>query len=209
MPTLLGLPTEVFVSIADDLNSDDFFDFRQVSREINSRTIALFAQRYFKTRYVMLERNSLENLIDVSHHSVFGPALESLEIGIHHLRDRPDDFDRVLWSDFIGFGESSVGDERSDEGVQEYLTLGVEKSSMQEEAPAVNRESTMEEEAPAVNQESTMEEEALAMNQQEYDRHLEDQRYMIESGLDTTYLTQALTALPNYKAIIFTNDGWP
>jgi hypothetical protein len=67
----------------------------------------------------------------------------------------------------------------------------------------------MQEEAPAANQESTMEEEAPAVNQQEYDRHLEDQRYMMESGLDTAYLTHALAALPNCKAIGFTSNGWP
>jgi hypothetical protein len=62
---------KLIASIAQKLPSEDFFRFRQTCKEINSGTLPVFANRYFKTRHVMLERRSLSNLITISqHHSL-------------------------------------------------------------------------------------------------------------------------------------------
>lgn len=41
----------------------------------------------------------------------------------------------------------------------------------------------------------------IVVNRPTYDRLLEDQKYMIESGLNTTYLAQAIAAFPNLETI--------
>ncbi|KAH6883447.1 hypothetical protein B0T10DRAFT_493850 [Thelonectria olida] len=76
---------KLIASIAQKLPSEDFFRFRQTCKEINSGTLPVFANRYFKTHHVMLERRSLSNLITISQHHSLGPSVHNLEICTDHL----------------------------------------------------------------------------------------------------------------------------
>ncbi|RYO98791.1 hypothetical protein DL764_006997 [Monosporascus ibericus] len=89
MPTFLGLPSALSCSVTSELDLEDFFNLRQVSRDVNRIVLPVFAKRYFTTRYVMLQRHSLEILIVISLHKTFVAALQNLEIGIDHLSAEP------------------------------------------------------------------------------------------------------------------------
>jgi hypothetical protein len=91
MLTLLSLPPEIIESFARALHpdSDDFFNFRLVCKELNSKSFSTFVRYYFSTRYHMLSRSSLGNLIEISSHPIFGPALRKLVIGLDHLTVNP------------------------------------------------------------------------------------------------------------------------
>ena len=63
--------------------------FRLVSREINYKSFSYFLDCYFHSRHHMLDWYSLENLLQISSHPVFGPSLRILEICVDHLTDEP------------------------------------------------------------------------------------------------------------------------
>ncbi|KAK1990765.1 hypothetical protein LX36DRAFT_384427, partial [Colletotrichum falcatum] len=71
---LVSLPAEVLDSISRSLPSDDLFALRQTCRCVAEKTW-IFHRRFFYTRYVMLEKQSLLNLIAISRHSVLRQAV--------------------------------------------------------------------------------------------------------------------------------------
>lgn len=89
MPALVGFPAELIAMIATELDSQEFFNFRLVSREINYKSFSYFLDCYFHSRHHMLDRYSLENLLQISGHPVFGSLLRILEVCIDHLTDEP------------------------------------------------------------------------------------------------------------------------
>ncbi|KAK4185910.1 hypothetical protein QBC35DRAFT_516576 [Podospora australis] len=114
----------------------------------------------------MLQQQSLDNLIEISRHPVFGPALKNLTICIDHLTDYPE-FNHALfyWGDHARCLE---------EGDVDYAHLGGNLRETDEE-PIVDR--------------------------QAYDLQLENQKFMMEFGLNTTYLAQAMARLPNLETV--------
>lgn len=96
MPTLLQLPNEILSLIAYELSLQSLLDFRLASRHLNGVALPAFSKQRFETRYVMLHQHSLENLIEISRHPVFGPALKTLSICIDHLTEHPED-GRTMW----------------------------------------------------------------------------------------------------------------
>jgi hypothetical protein len=89
MPALVDFPAELIGLVAAEFDTEDFFNFRLVCRELNSKSFSHFLDSYFRTRYHMLDRYSLENLLQVSSHPVFGPSLRTLVICVDHLTDEP------------------------------------------------------------------------------------------------------------------------
>lgn len=87
MPTLTRLPVEITTLIATELETKEFFSFRLTSKELCSKTFNHFLSRHFSTRYHMLNRPSLRNLLEVSAHPVLGPRLDILEICVDHLTE--------------------------------------------------------------------------------------------------------------------------
>lgn len=115
----------------------------------------------------MLQQHSLENLIEISRHRVFGPALRNLTVCIDHLTEDPED-SRALWY----WGDDT---RRLREGSVDHGILDRNLKETDEEA---------------------------AVDRQAYDLLLENQRFMMEFGLNTTYLSQAIATLPNLETVV-------
>ncbi|RYP80012.1 hypothetical protein DL770_006414 [Monosporascus sp. CRB-9-2] len=135
-----------------------------------------FVRRYFETRYVMLSRSSLENLVKISQHQIFSPALKTLEICIDHLTERPN-LNRVTryWGNWI-------------------RALQQGSWNAQDENCLSDQEIEMEH---------------PVLNHQEYNLLLEEQNFMMESGLNTAYITQALSSFSNVETVIVNNANRP
>ena len=97
MPLLADLPSEVITLLAIQLETDDFCNLRLTCQDLNSKSFSQFLGCYFKIRYHMLNRQSLHNLLEVSTHSVFGPALHTLEICVDHLSADPPSYHPSAW----------------------------------------------------------------------------------------------------------------
>ena len=148
MATLLRLPDEILLLIAGILDSQSLYNLRLASKRMDAVTLPAFSKRCFETRCVMLQLPSLENLVTISRHAIFGPEVTDLAIAIDHLTtERPSEGLRRLF-----VGEDAVVADRA------------------------------------------------------YDRLLEDQSVMMQSGLNTTYLAQAMAALPNLDTVVFNYD---
>lgn len=167
MPTLLQLPNEIISLIAYELSLQSLLDFRLASRHLNGVALPAFSKRRFETRYVMLQQHSLENLLEISRHPVFSPALKTLTICIDHLTEYPED-GRTLWH----WGDSV---RMHHEG---YLIPGAPDPTLRGDS------------------------EEAVVNRPAYDRIFEDQKCMMESGLNTTYLAQAIAAFPNLETVV-------
>lgn len=172
MPSLLQLPNEILYLIAGELDLRSLLDFRLASIHLNDIALPAILERRFETRYVMLQQDSIENLIEISRHPVYGPALKHLAICIDHLTQFPE-YNHVLprWGDTI---------------------------RMHREGDLTSR---------VTDQRIRIDGEEVVVNRPTYDRLLEDQKYMMASGLNTTYLAQAMAAFPNLETIIF-DDGF-
>ena len=99
MSGLMSLPMELLVMIAKQLEppsdlearvhyhgtllSGDLLNLRAVSKNLDSALFTYFVDQYFDTRLLTLEKCSLENLVELSQHPVFGPAVRVLEIFPH------------------------------------------------------------------------------------------------------------------------------
>jgi hypothetical protein len=136
---------------------------------LNGVALPAISKRCFETRYVMLQQHSLENLIEISRHRVFGPALRTLTICIDHLTAEPQD-NRAIWY---------WGDE-----VRRFQEGDVVHS-----VPDRSSRETAEE---------------AVVHRGAYDLLLEDQ-----SGLNTTYLMQAMATLPNLETVMVENAYKP
>ncbi|KAH0425490.1 hypothetical protein CcaCcLH18_10949 [Colletotrichum camelliae] len=82
---LLTLPAELANEISRDLSSDDLLALRLTCRRMRDMASASFQARFFRTRFVMLEKESLSNLVAISHDPTLGEAVQSVELCIDHL----------------------------------------------------------------------------------------------------------------------------
>ncbi|KAL3290631.1 F-box domain-containing protein [Colletotrichum asianum] len=82
---LLTLPAELVNKISEDLSSDDLLALRLACRRMRDMTSASFQARFFCTRFVMLEKESLSNLVTISHDPTLSRAVQAVELCIDHL----------------------------------------------------------------------------------------------------------------------------
>ncbi|KZL84852.1 hypothetical protein CI238_12616 [Colletotrichum incanum] len=82
---LVGLPTEIVALLATNLPSQDLQNLRQTCKPMAEKTAMAFHDRFFATRYVMLERHSLLNLVTISHHPTLSKAVRTVELCVDHL----------------------------------------------------------------------------------------------------------------------------
>ncbi|KAK0707010.1 hypothetical protein B0T26DRAFT_728839 [Lasiosphaeria miniovina] len=174
MPTLLQLPNDVLSLIAWEIHLRSLLNFRLASKHLNAVALPAICKRRFETRYVMLQQHSLENLLEISRHTVFGPALKTLTICIDHLKKHPQyDHAPLHWGDLARM--MAEGD----------LIPGMPDPSSRGGS------------------------EELVVNRPAYESLLEDQKFMMESGLNTAYLTQAIAAFPNLETVVVNNAFQP
>ena len=163
----LRLPTELLFLVAGYLDPwgprfekpSDLCNLRLVSKRLSHAALPALVKRYFQHRCIMLQRNSLENLVAISGHPVFGPAVEDLSIRLYHWTSSPE---RANTS-----GPPQEG--------------GVKGEDVEEED----------------------------VDMVAYHLLMEDQLFMMDSGLTTTYLVQALVALPALKTVSVNEERTP
>ncbi|KAJ4258199.1 hypothetical protein NW762_008345 [Fusarium torreyae] len=85
MASLLRLPTEVLHLMAQFVPRDDLMALRQSCRRSNEGSTHVFGREYFHSRYVRLERPSLQALVPIAEHPVFGPSLHHLKFCNEHV----------------------------------------------------------------------------------------------------------------------------
>ncbi|KAK4032860.1 hypothetical protein C8A01DRAFT_50445 [Parachaetomium inaequale] len=90
MVGLLRLPNELLAIIFGGLDAQGFSALRLSSKSAKVATLLAFISRYFQTRYIMLLRLSLENLVEIARHLDFGPAVRTLELCTDHFVEFPD-----------------------------------------------------------------------------------------------------------------------
>jgi hypothetical protein len=116
----------------------------------------------------MLQQHSLENLVAISRHPIFGSAVRNLTICIDHLTQKPEDVSPTYFGDTV---------RRHD-----LAPWPAEQGSS--ESP-------------------------VEPDPDEYDRLLGEQEAMLEFGLATTYLAEAIAALCNLRAVVVDNAYKP
>ncbi|KAI5921775.1 hypothetical protein F4810DRAFT_676813 [Camillea tinctor] len=86
MSILFTCPNEVLCMIAHQLRRVDLLAFRLTSRRVCNIIQPAFIKICFRTRYVMLQQRSLENILEISQHPSFSPAVRTLGICVDYLR---------------------------------------------------------------------------------------------------------------------------
>ncbi|KAH9225240.1 hypothetical protein K456DRAFT_44057 [Colletotrichum gloeosporioides 23] len=92
---LTALPAETVGCILQHLGSSDLLSLRSACRALADKTSGPFQDRFFRTRHVMLERQSLQNLVQISRHSVLRYAVQVVELTTDHLVAPPDYMSRA------------------------------------------------------------------------------------------------------------------
>ncbi|KAF0318439.1 F-box domain-containing protein [Colletotrichum asianum] len=108
MANLASLPTELMEGVAYNLGSGDVLNLRETCRAAAAGTFRLFQGYLFTTRLVMLERQSMQNLIEISRHPVLRKAVKEVELCVHHLIE-PEVYKRL----------ASTGDNDAEESYKE------------------------------------------------------------------------------------------
>lgn len=180
MATLFHLPLEVVGLIVTLLSTDDLCFFRQACKQINDKTISLFAKKCFAERFIMFEKRSLETLASISKHPVFGRFVEKLEICFDHLLpfDELDTIEppsRPIWK------------------IQHDGNLEIDNTS----EVASKDGSFLSEEGP--NQ----------VNEEAYRKSFEQQEQLVRTEHGVHCLTQAMTHLVNCKQIYINDEYRP
>ncbi|KAM5528588.1 hypothetical protein FOXYSP1_19069 [Fusarium oxysporum f. sp. phaseoli] len=85
MPSILSFPAEITSLVLRELPSRDLLALRQTCKEFCDKATPHFARSYFTTRYTMVERRSLDALVEISKHHTLGPCVETLNICVYHL----------------------------------------------------------------------------------------------------------------------------
>ncbi|AEO68998.1 uncharacterized protein THITE_2118924 [Thermothielavioides terrestris NRRL 8126] len=157
MPAFLHLPDEILLLIVRAVDPEDLRALRLVSRRLGGVAQIPLAKTCFERRRVLLQQDSLETLVEISRHPVFGPAVRILVVLMDHLR--PD--------------------------------LGPDASRSRLSGDAAHESKSVEEEA------------------RQYSLLLIDQEALMETGLGTTYLAQAMAGLPNLESVVIDATEWP
>ncbi|KAH0029936.1 hypothetical protein KCU78_g3203, partial [Aureobasidium melanogenum] len=79
---LLSLPNEVLAMVCanENLSANDLAAMRLTCRELHDVTTKEFAQRYFQDPFVMMLRESLEALVNICKHPVFGSYVRKIQL---------------------------------------------------------------------------------------------------------------------------------
>ncbi|THY81530.1 hypothetical protein D6C95_09081 [Aureobasidium pullulans] len=82
---LLSLPNEVITMICtdDEISAKDICAIRITCKELHAIVEKDFAKRYFKDPFVMITRESLQALVDICKHPVFGPHVRKVRLSNH------------------------------------------------------------------------------------------------------------------------------
>jgi hypothetical protein len=202
MVGLLQLPNEVLAFIFDGLDAQGFSALRLTSKYAKLATLPAFIRRYFQTRYIMLSRLSLDNLMEIARHPDFGPAVRTLEVCTDHFVEFPD----------LG---SHIARHEGD------ILLAIQEGRC---PPAVlvgsidDAHSSGEEEDQSPGEEGWGTDEGSLSSQDSYEAPLdkvaytslwEEQEHIITTGLAQAYITQALISLTNIEAVVISNMHRP
>ncbi|KEQ88201.1 hypothetical protein M438DRAFT_310271, partial [Aureobasidium pullulans EXF-150] len=79
---LLSLPNEVITMICtdDEISAKDMCAIRLTCKELRAIVEKDFAKRYFQDPFVMMTRESLQALVDICKHPVFGPHVRKVQL---------------------------------------------------------------------------------------------------------------------------------
>ncbi|THW33551.1 hypothetical protein D6D21_09949 [Aureobasidium pullulans] len=79
---LLSLPNEVLTMICtdDEISAKDMCAIRLTCKELRAIVEKDFAKRYFQDPFVMMTRESLQALVDICKHPVFGPHVRKVQL---------------------------------------------------------------------------------------------------------------------------------
>ncbi|THW89544.1 hypothetical protein D6D15_05205 [Aureobasidium pullulans] len=82
---LLSLPNEVITMICtdDEISAKDMCAIRLTCKELHAIVEKDFAKRYFQDPFVMMTRESLQALVDICKHPVFGPHVRKVQLSNH------------------------------------------------------------------------------------------------------------------------------
>ncbi|KAI1159452.1 hypothetical protein F5B18DRAFT_636931 [Nemania serpens] len=198
MTGLLQLPNEVLAIIWDELDAQGFSALRLASKYANSATLSAFTRQYFKTRYVMLSRLSLENTVEIARHPVFSPAVRTLEICTDHFHQFPDSYFHTTRHE----GDMILA-------IQEGRCLPaviVDRYSPSEEEGQSPREEGQEGDEGSPSLQDTH---VAPVDEVAYKSLWEEQEQIIMPGLAQAYITQALIALTNVEAVVISSMHRP
>jgi hypothetical protein len=185
------LPAELVGLVAQQCDSETFFNLRQTCRWINDLTLAVFTNTYFSTRAVMLQRQSLEVLLQISLHPVFGPAITTLVVTMQHFLDN-EEIAYLLDTDQIMTTEEE----------NRLLTRELRQARRGE------RSSNNSDESDEGSDESDVL--AIERDREAYHRGFRDQTSLQQLGLDAAYLVSIMDRLPNCASVEIGGDdcGW-
>jgi hypothetical protein len=204
MVGLLQLPNEVLAFIYDGLDAQGFSALRLTSKYAKLATLPAFISRYFRTRYIMLSRLSLENLLEIARHPDFGPAVRTLELCADHFVEFPE----------LQFGSDTAWHEGDillarQEGRSPFAAFvgGTDDahSSGEEEGQSPGEEGSGTDEGSL----SSLDSYEAPLDKVAYTSLWEEQEHMIMSGLAQAYITQALISLANIEAVVISNMHRP
>ncbi|KAK4953996.1 hypothetical protein LTR10_008600 [Elasticomyces elasticus] len=91
---LLLLPPELIELIAEYLPpSSDLLALRSTCRDVESHTRRTFAQANFQAKaFLLCDRQSMQALVDIARHPVFGKLLRSITLAAWRVLDSEDDY---------------------------------------------------------------------------------------------------------------------
>lgn len=81
------LPNELIARIVDTIEQDDLPALRSVSKLIHGNSNNRFATEFFKDVPIIMSRKSLNALVDITAHEVFGPYVKSITFNAVRLCD--------------------------------------------------------------------------------------------------------------------------
>ncbi|KEQ78110.1 hypothetical protein M436DRAFT_36406, partial [Aureobasidium namibiae CBS 147.97] len=78
----LSLPNEALAMICADniLSAKDLAAMRLTNKELHVIATKEFAQRYFRDPFVVMLKGSLETLVEICEHPVFGPHVRKIQL---------------------------------------------------------------------------------------------------------------------------------
>ncbi|CAD0105815.1 unnamed protein product [Aureobasidium uvarum] len=79
-PVLTSLSNEILAIICNDLSAKDLAAVRLTCKEVNPAATTEFATRYFRDPFVMMSKKSLETLVQICKHPVFGPQVRKIQL---------------------------------------------------------------------------------------------------------------------------------
>ncbi|KAK4238942.1 hypothetical protein C8A03DRAFT_14647 [Achaetomium macrosporum] len=202
MVGLLQLPNEVLAIIFGGLDAQGFSALRLTSKYAKLATLPGFISRYFRTRYIMLSRLSLENLVEIARHPDFGPAVRTLELCTDHFVEFPDSGSHIARHE--GDILLAIQEGRCPPAAL-VGSIDDAHSSGEEEDQSPGEEGRGTDEGSLSSQDSY----EAPLDKVAYTSLWEEQEHIIMSGLAQAYITRALISLTNIEAVVISNMHRP